>query len=566
MKPLAAAAAIVAIAGVTVATQNTPTDRVGGAAAILTSDDVLAVLTVAANALGNDTLAAAVVDRTGAILGVYARPAAAVTAPDEAVTLARAGAMFANDQAPLSSRTVRFISGIHYPPGIQNTPNAPLYGIESTNRGCQVDAAGDAVFNTPVARPASIAGTFPALPNVAPLPCLPSNTSGCSTVGLTTGKRDVFDSGQSDPATVPVNPGGVPIYRGGKVIGGVGVTGVPADFAEYAATLAAAGAGRDIDFSEPLGAPGAVFIDGVRLPFFGACPDIPCIRSTVKTSPAGAVGGRFTDGRLVAGPRGGSQAPEGYLIGPRASGVPGGLSIDDVRQIVNQSVAVALRTRAQIRLPASQPTRMIMALSDPAGQILAAYRMPDATFFSLDVAMAKARNAYYFSTRDGYEVLRGYVAAHTYDNYSWEPDPPAGQGWAITARTLSFAGQPLFPPGIVLTSPPTPGPWFDLFRYDTSNPCTEGPGPTRGGNRSYLNQSGVVWFPGSAPLYRNGQLVGGLGVSGDGVDQDDYVSLGGSEAFHPPDALRVDNSVIRTGDGRVVRLPYLKLPRQPELP
>src|SRR5581483_2080630 len=296
VKPLAAAAAIVAIAGVTVATQNTPTDRVGGAAAILTSDDVLAVLTVAANALGNDTLAAAVVDRTGAILGVYARPAAAVTAPDEAVTLARAGAMFANDQAPLSSRTVRFISGIHYPPGIQNTPNAPLYGIESTNRGCQVDAAGDAVFNTPVARPASIAGTFPALPNVAPLPCLPSNTSGCSTVGLTTGKRDVFDSGQSDPATVPVNPGGVPIYRGGKVIGGVGVTGVPADFAEYAATLAAAGAGRDIDFSEPLGAPGAVFIDGVRLPFFGACPDIPCIRSTVKTSPAGAVGGRFTDG------------------------------------------------------------------------------------------------------------------------------------------------------------------------------------------------------------------------------------------------------------------------------
>ena len=34
------------------------------------------------------------------------------------------------------------------------------------------------------------------------------------------------------------------------------------------------------------------------------------------------------------------------------------------------------------------------------------YRMPDSTFFSLDVAMTKARNAYYFSTREGYEVLR----------------------------------------------------------------------------------------------------------------------------------------------------------------
>ena len=32
--------------------------------------------------------------------------------------------------------------------------------------------------------------------------------------------------------------------------------------------------------------------------------------------------------------------------------------------------------------------------------------MPDGTVFSSDVAMTKARNAYYFSTRQGYEVLR----------------------------------------------------------------------------------------------------------------------------------------------------------------
>src|SRR5204863_3321508 len=104
----------------------------------------------------------------------------------------------------------------------------------------------------------------------------------------------------------------------------------------------------------------------------------------------------------------------------------------------------------------------------------------------------------------------------------------------------------------------------DLFAYDTANPCTEGPGATRGGDRSYLNQSGIVWFPGSAPLYKGGKLVGGLGVSGDGVEQDDYVSQLGSDGFHPPDELRVDNSVIRDSDGREVRLPYLKLPRHPE--
>ena len=57
-----------------------------------------------------------------------------------AVALARTTSFFSNDQAPLSSRTVRFISGIHFPPGIAYTSNAPLYGIENTNRGCPFNA------------------------------------------------------------------------------------------------------------------------------------------------------------------------------------------------------------------------------------------------------------------------------------------------------------------------------------------------------------------------------------------------------------------------------------------
>jgi len=342
---------------------------------------------------------------------------------------------------------------------------------------------------------------------------------------------------------------------------------VASDRAEYAATLAAAGSGRGLDFAEPLGNPGAVFIDGLRLPFFGACPDITCIRNALRTPPPGSSGGRFTDGRLIVPPTGGQQAPEGYLVGPRASRLTtaDALTEADVRRIVSQSIDVAMRTRAQIRLPISQPTRMVISVSDEAGDVLATYRMPDATFFSLDVAITKARNVYYFSTRDGYDVLKRYVDTNPYARYTWEPSPPAGQGWALTARTLSYGGQPLFPPGIDLAAPPTPGPWFDLFAYDAANPCTEGSGPTRGGNRAYANQSGMVWFPGSAPLYKNGRLVGGLGVSGDGVEQDDYVSSAGSEGFHPPDELRVDNSVIRDASGLAVRLPYLKFPRQPEI-
>jgi uncharacterized protein GlcG (DUF336 family) len=579
-----AAAIVVVFASASLLSQNTPADRIGGAAEILTSDDVLAVLTTAASALDNRSLAAAVVDRTGNIVGVYARPEAAERAADEAVSVARTGAMFSNDQAPLSSRTVRFISGTHFPPGVRNTPNAALYGVENINRGCRVDALGDAIFNAPFPRPKSIAGVFGDGAGTLPLPCEPSDTRGCarggpmlgpggeplSSVGITTGKIDVLDTGQDDSGSVPVNPGGIPIYRGGKVIGGVGVAGVAPLLAEYAATLASAGSGRRMDFSEPLGRPGAVFIDGVRLPFFGSCTTIVCIRASLKTRPTGASPGQLSSGRFIVQPRDGLQAPEGYILGPRASTMTGGLTIDDVRRLVEQAVAVSLRTRAQIRLPISQPARMVIGVSDESGQILAAYRMADATVFSADVAMTKARNAYYFSTPEGNDVLRSFIERNPYDEYSWEPAPPSGRAWAITARTLNFGGQPLFPPGIDLEEQldgdhPRPGPWFDLYVYDSLNPCTEGPGPGRGGNRAYLNQSGIVWFAGSVPLYRDGRLVGGLGVSGDGVEQDDYVSQLGSDGFHPPDDLRVDNSVIVTGKGKRVRLPYVKFPRNPEI-
>ena len=78
---------------------------------VLSAADAAAVIRAAVTALNDATLSAAVVDRTGQVLAAYARPGAAPRAPDEAVSLARTGAFFSNDHAPLSSRTVRFISG-----------------------------------------------------------------------------------------------------------------------------------------------------------------------------------------------------------------------------------------------------------------------------------------------------------------------------------------------------------------------------------------------------------------------------------------------------------------------
>jgi len=72
------------------------------------------------------------------------------------------------------------------------------------------------------------------------------------------------------------------------------------------------------------------------------------------------------------------------------------------------------------------------------------------------------------------------------------------------------------------------------------------------------NNSGIVFFPGSAGLYKNGVLVGGLGVSGDGVGQDDFVTSAGTKGFEAPDAMRADQILIEG-----VRLPYFKFPRNP---
>ena len=86
----------------------------------MSADDVLALLRGGATAINSGSLSVAVVDRGGRILGVLARAGAPGTGPDTAVTTARTAAMFSNADAPLSSRTVRFISGIHFPPGVPN--------------------------------------------------------------------------------------------------------------------------------------------------------------------------------------------------------------------------------------------------------------------------------------------------------------------------------------------------------------------------------------------------------------------------------------------------------------
>src|ERR1700736_2943832 len=148
---------------------SAPTTPPPPATETLTQADVQMLVQAAATAADSDSMAIAVVDRLGRILAVYKGPTAPATLPgnfgaiiptDElAVSLARTGAFFSNDQAPLSSRTVRFISGIHFPPGVSGAPNAALYGIENTNRGCTLSTSFIAGQAVPPSRSVGGAGT-----------------------------------------------------------------------------------------------------------------------------------------------------------------------------------------------------------------------------------------------------------------------------------------------------------------------------------------------------------------------------------------------------------------------
>ena len=466
----------------------------------LTAADVQQVVENAAQSL-NVPMVIAVVDRAGAILAVFQNTGAPATSTGNfgvtvdskelAVALARTAALFSNNQAPLSSRTVRFISGVHFPPGVSNAPNGDLYGIENTNRGCPLNT------------------TFLPGKNIDPSRSIDGLSLG---LGISTGKADKLDG---DPTAV--NPGGVPLFKNGYAVGGVGVVSSSADAAEFAAYSGASQAGF-LPAPSQLPPPGVVIIGGVALPFVN------------QTTPPNGIGPGTVAGTYVLGPLNGGLPPEGDLVGP-AGGVSG-LTQNDVTNIISQAVATAEITRAVIRLPPGSRTKMTIAVADLDGTVLGLHRMPDATVFSIDVAVAKARNVVYFGGPAGTPDLPGVPA-----------------GTAVTNRTIGFGAQPFFPPGIDGSGP---GPFFNLYTFDVDHPCTQGSQTVN------PDQNGVVFFPGSVPLYKNGVLVGGLGVSGDGVDQDDFVTNGGANGFEAPANIRADQVII---DG--IRLPYLKFPRNP---
>jgi uncharacterized protein GlcG (DUF336 family) len=613
-------------------------------AAFMTAGEVQHILDYASAVTPSQDAIIAIVDRNGRILGVRTEngvspavtgnPATLTFAIDGAVALARTGAFFGNNQAPLTSRTIEFISqttvterevdsnpsitdvkstlrgpgfvapvGIraHFPPNIPNTPMVDLFQIEGTNRDTTDNPGPDGIIGT--ADDIPLAQRF----NINPAFVPPGQTLFPPvSYGRASGLQP-----KAEARGIGTLPGGIPLYMTDAdgqqaLVGGIGVffpgtTGYATEEnsslsttfdprkpdrsleAEYIAFMAAGGAPLLGFPASPRGgvAPLPNFFlpltpDQMRIDLVGVTLDIIGPGGIQGPSRLAAYGAALGTGTVNGTNRpvttggataiNGLPAPVGWLVVPH-NGV--GVTAADVTNIINAGLTQANFTRAAIRLPLDSRTRMVFAVTDETGELLGLYRMPDATVFSIDVAVAKARNVAYYANPAQLQAI---------DN----PGVPVGT--AFTNRTIRYLADPRYPEGIdgdpagpysILLSggadprtglqigPPLPAIAFagTVQGHDAFFPQTNFHDPF-----NLANQNGIVFFPGSAPLYRDtpfgtGALIGGFGVSGDGVDQDDVVTAAGvvNYGVPPNSTLRADQTFVRG-----VRLPYQKFNRNPE--
>jgi uncharacterized protein GlcG (DUF336 family) len=241
------------------------------------------------------------------------------------------------------------------------------------------------------------------------------------------------------------------------------------------------------------------------------------------------------------------------------------LTADDVKDIISNVAERAHRTRAGIRLPIGTAMKIfITVVGNPQRNgeippILGIYRTGEATVFSLDVSAQKARTALFFSNRQLAMSSRsvGFLAQRFFPPGldGREPGPLFGFQEAVSLRrNLAF------PAKFAQQVPGIPAPFAPVFIFRDNPFLPIQVGPTLIGFPGNTNvPNGITIFPGGFPLYRNGELVGAVGVSGDGVDQDDLACSSGTQDFLPDPNIRAD-----TYSYHGARLPYVKFPRDPE--
>jgi uncharacterized protein GlcG (DUF336 family) len=415
-----------------------------------------------------------------------------------------------------STRTASFIVQDHFPPMVDFTPGGPLFGVQFSSLLCSDMRL-----------------------------VLPLGLSG--------------------------DPGGLPVYKDGVLAGGVGVEGDgrygadtdprtvdDADDAPAEEQAALAGT-RGFEAPELIRA-NRILADGIRLPFVNAQmpPASPVIAGQYLLGP-----GATPPSSLVATTVSGISGRTDPLFTPSRGGLL--LTAADVTRILEQAAQQAARTRAAIRQPLGSAARVSIAVVDTSGAVLGFFQNAEAPNFGIDVSVQKARTANFFSSPTaGDELAQAGFGRYLRDGIRLDGSV------AYTSRAIGFLSQPHYPPGIENTAEgpfSVPSGEWSPFNTGLQLDIVSGaaPGPLDGAPRVCNPRlprlrNGITIFPGGIPLFKNGQLAGAIGVSGDGVDQDDLIAWAGSVGFEAPAEKRCDRVEIRGA-----RLPYVKFPRHPEL-
>jgi uncharacterized protein GlcG (DUF336 family) len=445
-----------------------------------------------------------------------------------AISKAGTASLFSTRGNAFTTRTAGFIIQEHFPPGVDFSSGGPLYGVQFSSLPC----------------------------SDIKIPGLPLGLSG--------------------------DPGSVPIYKDGEAVGGVGIEGDglytvdrdPSDFDQQFEEVIAVAAARGFEAPSLIRGDN-ILVDGIRLAYlnvdnapnpatlpFGSLPGAVDPLFPIR----GAQPSGFT--AAIVGGIAGEVDPRFFPFTSSPTVTPNSLTASDVSTIISHAAQQANITRAAIRQPLGSNARVSIAVVDANGVVLGLFRQTDAPVFGFDVSVQKARTAAFYSGAGAAVSLRAagfgsYVDRAAADGLNLDGSV------AFTDRAGGFLHRPFFPDGINNTAAGPfsrqLGEWsvfnlglqVDLIKANLEAtlsgftvPCTSIPGLP----------NGIQIFPGSAPLYKNGVLVGAIGISGDGVDQDDLIAGAGSSGYAPPVAIRSDQVFVRG-----VRLPYLKFPRSPNL-
>jgi uncharacterized protein GlcG (DUF336 family) len=529
---------------------NPPGDPQALTATPLAVSDVETIIAQAASAAVSLSRVVTIIitDREGNVIGSLVMPGAPATttirsvgasgqglegvvAPssDAAAAKASTAAFFSTSGNAFTTRTAGFIIQEHFPPGISFRPGGPLYGVQFSSLPC-----------SDIKRPSARLG-------------------------------------------LSADPGGLPIYKNGELAGGIGIEG------DGLYTVDRTPTDQDQPFEELIAASGVrgyeapalirgdnILVDGIRLPYSNVTnPPAPTtipFASLPGTPLVIFPGGMPPTSEFVPAIVGGIAGEVSPRFFPFIAGVspstPAALTVAEVNAIISRAAQQANITRAAIRQPLGSNARVTISVVDAAGTVLGVFRQKDAPVFGFDVAVQKARTAAFFSNASADTLLRGAGFVSYADRAAADMLSLNG-ATAFSDRAIGFLHRPLFPDGIDNSSagpfstdipawsPFNVGLQLDLVKTNfllalggTPTPCSSIPNLP----------NGIQIFAGSVPLYKNGVLVGAIGISGDGIDQDDLIAAAGGNGVSPSAGIRSDQVFVRT-----VRLPFLKFPRSPNL-